>query len=275
MSILLDALRKSEEQRQIGSTPTLSSGLDSRAAGDGAEHQWLPLSMMALSAILMAWIGWNQFSEPLTVSGTVVPGPAVATIDRESADNDAPAETAVDATGAKGDADLPRSDAIPDGQAVARPAPTVADLQPSGPEAEADRQQRLSQAVTDFEAEVPPEPNDSSPPGAAAATEADSEVLLADDAASDLGEEAAAQAFEPAVPEPISYWEVPQSVRESMPELRITVLVYAPEPEDRFLLINGERLGEQDTLGGGVMLEEIRRDGAVFVYRKYRFLIKG
>jgi hypothetical protein len=30
-----------------------------------------------------------------------------------------------------------------------------------------------------------------------------------------------------------------------------------------------------DELTDGVVLDEIRRDGAVFTYRKYRFLVKG
>ena len=60
-----------------------------------------------------------------------------------------------------------------------------------------------------------------------------------------------------------------------MPELRITVLVYSEKPEERFVLIAGQRLKEKDEAPGGLVLDEIRRDGAVFVYRNYRFLIKG
>jgi hypothetical protein len=59
-----------------------------------------------------------------------------------------------------------------------------------------------------------------------------------------------------------------------MPDLRITVLVYADSPEDRFVLVSGRRLVEQDTLEG-VLLDEIRRDGAVFQYRNYRFLVRN
>ncbi|NNJ64059.1 MAG: GspB domain-containing protein, partial [Xanthomonadales bacterium] len=54
-----------------------------------------------------------------------------------------------------------------------------------------------------------------------------------------------------------------------------TVLVYADKPEDRFLLVSGQRVVEGDTLDGNIMLEEIRREGAVFIYRSYRFLMKG
>jgi len=81
--------------------------------------------------------------------------------------------------------------------------------------------------------------------------------------------------MEPHIPEPISYWELPQGIRDSLPEIKITVLVYAEHPGDRFLLSNGQRMVEKDELDGGLVLDEIRKDGAVFLYRNYRFLVKS
>jgi general secretion pathway protein B len=81
--------------------------------------------------------------------------------------------------------------------------------------------------------------------------------------------------LEPYVSEPLSYWQMPQSLRDSMPPLHITVLVYAEKPSDRFLLINGERLHEKETLSDGLVLEEIQRDRAIFTYRNYRFQVKS
>jgi general secretion pathway protein B len=60
-----------------------------------------------------------------------------------------------------------------------------------------------------------------------------------------------------------------------MPEIRITVLVFAQTPEDRFVLINGQRLKEKEEVAPGILIDEIRRDGVVFSYRKYRFLVKS
>jgi hypothetical protein len=81
--------------------------------------------------------------------------------------------------------------------------------------------------------------------------------------------------LEPHIAEPISYWELPQGIRDNLPEIKITVLVYAEKPDDRFLLTNGQRMAEKDEMQSGVVLDEIRRDGAVFLYRKYRFLVKS
>jgi hypothetical protein len=68
---------------------------------------------------------------------------------------------------------------------------------------------------------------------------------------------------------------LPQGIRDDLPPIKITVLVYAERPGDRFLLTNGQRLVEKDQLDGGLVLDEIRKDGAVFLYRNYRFLVKG
>jgi general secretion pathway protein B len=68
---------------------------------------------------------------------------------------------------------------------------------------------------------------------------------------------------------------LPQNVRDDMPDLHISVLVYAERPEDRFVLINGQRVVEREVVDHGVVLEEIRRNGAVFQYRTYRFMVEG
>ena len=77
------------------------------------------------------------------------------------------------------------------------------------------------------------------------------------------------------MPEAISYWQVPESKRAGLPDLRISVLVYAEQPENRFLLLNGERMREGEELENGLFLEEIQRDKAIFVYKNYRFHLKS
>jgi general secretion pathway protein B len=77
----------------------------------------------------------------------------------------------------------------------------------------------------------------------------------------------------PHKPEPISYWELPDAIREEVPVIKFSVLVYANNPKDRFVLINGQRYGEGDTMSG-LHLEEIRRDGVVISYRLYKFLVE-
>ena len=80
--------------------------------------------------------------------------------------------------------------------------------------------------------------------------------------------------YQPQRPAPISYWELPDNVRADVPEIKFSVLVYATNPADRFVLINGERLNEGDSTQPGLVVEEIRLDGVVFSYRLYQFLIE-
>jgi general secretion pathway protein B len=75
-------------------------------------------------------------------------------------------------------------------------------------------------------------------------------------------------------PEPISYWELPDAIRADVPEIKFSVLVFAKNPADRFVLINGQRLVEGDSPQSGLIVKEIRRDGVIFSYRLYQFLVE-
>jgi general secretion pathway protein B len=80
--------------------------------------------------------------------------------------------------------------------------------------------------------------------------------------------------YQPERPAPISYWELPDTVRADVPEIKFSVLVYATDPADRFVLINGQRHSEGESTQPGLVIEEIRLDGVVFSYRLYQFLIE-
>lgn len=264
MSILLDALKKSEAQRQLGQAPTLRDEAGAATAPADFAQQWLPLTLMALAAIAMAWIGWQQMREP---PGLASAGPEPVVVTREDAPQAASAEREVVAPGeavAEPPVSAPGAEEAPGVEASPRSRTPV--------ESYSERRGSL-RSIT-----VLPPPQDVT---ASAAATPDRSATAAPAAP----EEAAAQprrARQPAAAVapaetggPISFWELPQGVRDSLPELRITVLVYAEQPEDRFVLIGGERLRENDEVQQGVLLEEIRREGAVFRYRSYRFLVKG
>ena len=58
------------------------------------------------------------------------------------------------------------------------------------------------------------------------------------------------------------------------PMIDVAVHVFAPDPADRFVLVDGERYGEGDALARGVQLEEIRPRGIVVGFRTYRIRIE-
>jgi general secretion pathway protein B len=58
-----------------------------------------------------------------------------------------------------------------------------------------------------------------------------------------------------------------------VPQLRLDLHVYASRPEERFVMINMKKLREGDVLPGGVRVESITPEGAVLSYSGSRFLL--
>ncbi|MGD2127963.1 MAG: general secretion pathway protein GspB [Lysobacterales bacterium] len=269
MSILLDALKKSEEQRRIGQTPNIHSAAVEPPGSGGNAPRWIPVAMVAASVILMAGIGWLQLRAPEELPSAAEPHMTV----QETGDAADKSPTEGRKSGAKPRRSMPVA-AVPNHTRTPvetysgndKPAPGAS---PTPEPARSSTRTQVSENFRTFEAE-PAEnaASDQQAPATAPEPKASASRRLA----SKTQPEAQTA---PAALEPISYWQLPQSVRDDLPELRITVLVFADKPEDRFLLVNGQRLVEKDEIPGGVVLDEIRRDGAVFQYRKYRFLVKG
>lgn len=257
MSILLDALKKSEEQRQLGQAPDIHAPSESSPGrGAVAAAPWLPILLVTIAAVVIATFSWRQYQEPESVAAEVVSEqPAVASrstgeaVSRSAREEAAPAASSPLATYT-----TPREEPAADTAAGAGE----------------DRQKReLAQSFNQFQSPAPEEGAETAEAGSApAAREPEAAVAPATERRAEPVRPG------PAGPRPVSFWELPQNVRDSMPDLRITVLVYADSPEDRFVLVSGRRLVEQDTLEG-VLLDEIRRDGAVFQYRNYRFLVRN
>ena len=279
MSILLDALKKSESQRTLGQTPGIHTAVEAPTADQDTGQQWIPLSMLALSAVAIAWFGWQQFQKPPmppvsssadSSAGTAssdLASPATEESQQQSVAGQNPTlkRTPVEAYQENGD------------RAEDNTTPPASDAQA----AEA-RKQNLNQSFANYAAQDEPEPSEARKPRPPAITKNGQEVVSA---GTPSGQDSRTQTalttqptrtrVKPVASEPISFWQVPQALRDGLPEIRITVLVYAEATEDRFVLINGQRLVEKEELAPGVVLDEIRRDGAVFSYRKYRFLVKG
>jgi general secretion pathway protein B len=76
----------------------------------------------------------------------------------------------------------------------------------------------------------------------------------------------------PAAPVLPTVWDLPYSIRKDIPELALTMHVYADQAADRFVVIKGERQVEGDDLGDGVMLREITPDGMVLEFKGQRFI---
>lgn len=60
---------------------------------------------------------------------------------------------------------------------------------------------------------------------------------------------------------------------DGLPALHLDLHVFANRPKDRFVMINMHRLGEGDSLPSGAHVDAIRPDGVVLTYRGTQFLL--
>jgi general secretion pathway protein B len=72
----------------------------------------------------------------------------------------------------------------------------------------------------------------------------------------------------------LMFWELPLSVRQSLPPLGLSLHVYTPDEAGRFVLVNGQRHQQGDRIAREVEVVEIRPDGAILEFRGYRFLLR-
>lgn len=276
MSILLDALKKSEEQRQLGKVPGIHSPVEGPPPNVAGQRRWIPWLLVSGIVLIVIWTAWRQFgpldpqpvsaqnSAQLVATPSGVAGEAVVTDPALGAKIEAPVSGAK-VPGRSPVEELPTSEEAVGPEITARTAKVSQQGEP--------RKSQVNKSFTAYE--TPPEV-------VSAESVAEQEQVpapaMAKDIMADPSKKSAADKQKPSgsrVTKPISFWELPQSVRDGLPDLRITVLVFAERPEDRFLLVGGQRMVEKDEYQPGVVLEEIRRDGAVFLYRNYRFLVKG
>jgi len=258
LSILLEALRKSEKGQRPVEAPTIHS--EQHISADSEPVKKGPLAVLLLAALLLiAWIVWRQY-EPSTAGYQ----PPVALPAKQDGAIKPPGSSvqAVDST--------------TDSEVTA----------PADPNWAAGKQQRtpvenFEQTATDSSKLTTVKPKATRPltrPTKVRSAKskpkpqvADTGVNRAKTAPSEKPDRS--KLSDDMRPQPISYWELPDAVRADVPVMRFSVLVYAGEPADRFVLINGQRLVEGDSIQQGLVVEEIRRDGVVFSYRLYQFLV--
>ena len=268
MSILLEALRKSEKSQRAHEPPTIHA--DDEAATVSESLATGPLAMLLVLALFMSgWFVWRQYQAPAssvqpTVAATPQPAPDTAqpALGSQSAvaDTPTPVVATQDTVANMPPATVgsePSDSVVKDGSPMVTP-PVTNDAGTA--------QVESSETVADPSTGKQRTPMESykAPARSAPKTQpADTEHV-------------AVTPPEPRheIPRPIGYWELPDSVRANVPEIRFSVLVYATNPADRFVLIDGQRLLEGDKAGPDLVVKEIRRDGVIFSYRLYQFLVE-
>ncbi|PZO10434.1 MAG: hypothetical protein DCF27_02005 [Lysobacteraceae bacterium] len=228
MSMILEALRKSEAERQRGRAPGLFVEQRPARTRERSVPVWAWGLGALLVAVLLAW-GWREWSRP-------APDPLAAPV----------AESAVPTT--------PAQITEPSGPAPTEPGAMASiTLTPSPPPPRIEPMPATAQATR-----VEPAPALQPPPAAVAAPAAPAAV---------------APPPADALPYVPGLAALAASERAALPPLKLSMHVFSDDPAKRFVILDGQRLGQGASPAAGVVLEEIRRDGLVLSVNGQRLLL--
>jgi len=234
MSLILDALKKSEAERQRQTGPTL---LEVRVTQPRRRY---PIWVIAVGALLAINI--------LLLLIFVLRRPAATATPAAQLGASAPAATAPAGTAAPPPASASGAGAQPAGPLPAGPLPSsVAPMAANGAEPP------LAPATS---AGGDPGLLESAANGLAAHNPADDEPAVP---AGDAGHYASLPSF--------------SDVGGDLPALRLDLHVYAERPRDRYALINMHRVHEGDVLPEGPQVLAITREGVALDWRGQQFML--
>ncbi|KFL36511.1 general secretion pathway protein GspB [Arenimonas donghaensis] len=239
MSLILEALKKSEAERQRGKAPGL---FVEQAVLAPRRPRGTPAWVFALGALLVVfaaaavWWGWSRGASMAEADGAPVSSttPSVPPANEEVAT--VPASMAMEA---------PPPASVGRGESIrasdARPLPVTTPPPASPAPTSAPRPVVAPTPVPARPAarpSAPPEPV-APPAETESAAYADALPRLAD---------------------------LPAAERNALPPLNITMHVFTEEPAQRFVILDGRRHGEGATPTAGLVIREIRRDGLVISF---------
>ncbi len=280
MSLILEALKKSEAERQLGRAPGLMTPMSAKRGRRGLSPWW---GIGALALMIAAGAAWLVLREAPGKIAEAPPQTAAApsVIAAAPGDSGAAPESAAPAlvdtppSAPEGPATAPIA-ANPPQQRVPTPSPA---LLPSDPEFPSVERESLPVSPTATAAPPTVAPAPLEPREAIAPAETIAPSSPAETAPLPTVDATPAPTPTPAEPEPDleslpALGELLPAERDALPALKMTMHVYNAAPDKRFVLIDGHRHREGDRLAPSLTLSEIRRDGAVIDFNGRRFLIR-
>ena len=245
MSYILDALRKSDQQRQRGAPPTL---LAAQATAVVPRHRVSMFHVLLASIAVGAGIVIGSLRPWQTEQPAPAAAPAATKPLESSQLLSSPVPVPVRPQLARKPEHVPeqktasaaRSAPAPATRAMERQVPAAAK-----PEARARPRKLPREAVTAVQNET---------------AKSAPEKL----AGADSGDAAQAQKV-------MAISELPVSIQQEIPKMSISVHAYSGAPKERLVGINDRVLREGDYLVPGLILEQITLDGVIMSYKGYRF----
>ena len=281
MSYILEALNRSQKERELGEVPTIASpaAVSAETEKKGVSGLALAAVLLALCAVLIALYAAFGMRAVQTLPAESAPTPDAAATNTPAARPNNPVHTdepvvtasqpkpsqpaavakpAADPAPAKPAAMTPPAPKPPvatkpevkttkpphRNKAVETPEPTEADLR-SDLEKLRDKVLRENRATATSKPKPRPPVTAHQPP--------------------------ARQAAPSTAKEAIPYNRLPSSVQQEIPRHRISVHVYSETASSRFVILNSKKLGEGGQTKDGLKVDEIRPDGAILNYQGRRF----
>lgn len=244
MSIILDALKKSERERQAGQVPGMSEVVSETVIG---RPRWLPWILALLGLVNVGGVGYWLY--------------------RDHADQ-APAPPQINAA--------PTESASPPKEMPTQvPAITSQTLGPavdSRPSVEPAQVMSAPEPV--LQRPAIPMPEHLMPPANPRPLAQEEEDPV--DAELEAEGSARSESLRPGNPVgsglPMIN-DMPEAFRSRIPSFRITMFAYSENPQERFVIVNMKKLVAGDVLPGGVLLIEIRAENLVGELDGQKFLI--
>lgn len=262
MSYILDALRKSEQQRQLAELPSLYTAQIAADAETGYPRPLygvLAVLLIGCGVLIGWWRPWQHGNPPAPTPTERVPVPAET---RQPA-NTAPAFS---------EPSPPRKFVpLPPVREAFSSTPPLRARDDAGPHPHAPSStplvERPAAAPLDARALIPPAPAVQPQPIAQspAAPAMQAPAATAETPGNTNASEAAQEQ------KIVSLEDLPPDIQQELPKISISGFSYSEEPRERIVGINDRLLQEGQYLVQGLKLEQIGRDGLVFSYKSYRF----
>ncbi|MBI5042096.1 MAG: general secretion pathway protein GspB [Gammaproteobacteria bacterium] len=233
MSYILEALKKSQQERQIGHVPDISQLQDVPLSRPTPRWpRWL-LAALLLNAVILVVLAWRNWEAHMATGSSPTPVAVAPPV------------------------------VSPAVSPVPEPRLETPAVPPALPEAALSHPETLPEPVTQLPAAAP-----ASEAELAAEPALEAEPLPPIEPAPGVAEVAPESSAEL----PPRWQDLPLEERTGLPAPRIDVHVFAQEPERRFVLINLRKYQVGDTLDEGATLDAILADGIVLSYggRQYR-----
>lgn len=266
MSLILEALRRSEEERRRHAQPLLAPA-PLRRRRRGRLRALIALAVLLVVGALAGGVAWLDSARSPEAPLPVATAPSLA-IGHERRDATGRAEATAVPSRANaappnvhpaGSQSAPQRESEP--YELLREGPLI--TAPESPDPLADP--RLDPAVRARLAEIFARAGDHPPPQGLTAVPGPAPKETVHEIPSP------APAMPPTLPAEASFEELPYSLRRELPTFRVSMIVAASEPHARFVLVEGVRRRAGEEIAPGVRIVEIDSEGLLLEFRGQRF----